>query len=65
MDFSLPPDLVKYLSTLDSFIEERINPLQAKHDNERFFDHRREHSRTDWDNQGLGDLAEPSQKASR
>ena len=53
MDFSLPPALTKYLSTLDTFIEEKINPLQAKDDNERFFDHRREHSRTDWDNQGL------------
>lgn len=53
MDFSLPSDLVKYLSTLDRFIEEKIDPLQAKDDNERFFDHRREHSRTDWDNQGL------------
>ncbi|HXC22547.1 MAG TPA: acyl-CoA dehydrogenase, partial [Steroidobacteraceae bacterium] len=28
-------------------------PLQAQDDNERFFDHRREHSRTDWDNNGL------------
>ena len=53
MDFSVPPALTKYLSTLDTFIEEKINPLQAKDDNERFFDHRREHSRTDWDNQGL------------
>ena len=53
MDFSLPPALVKYLSILDSFIEKKINPLQAKDDNERFFNHRREHSRTDWDNRGL------------
>ena len=53
MDFSLPQDLVDYLAELDAFIEAEIKPLQAKDDNERFFDHRREHSRTDWDNQGL------------
>ncbi|KFZ02678.1 hypothetical protein V500_00030 [Pseudogymnoascus sp. VKM F-4518 (FW-2643)] len=35
------------------FIEREISPLQAQDDNERFFDHRREHSRTDWDNGGL------------
>src|SRR3984885_13336090 len=53
MDFSLPEDLVAYLAELDAFIEDKIKPLQAKDDNERFFDHRREHARTDWDNQGL------------
>src|ERR1700733_2575471 len=53
MDFSLPADLIEYLAELDSFIEADIKPLQAQDDNERFFDHRREHSRTDWDNNGL------------
>jgi acyl-CoA dehydrogenase len=53
MDFDLPPDLVDYLAELDDFIEREIKPLQAQDDNERFFDHRREHARTDWDNQGL------------
>lgn len=53
MNFDLQPELVQYLKELDAFIEYRINPLQAKDDNERFFDHRREHSRTDWDNGGL------------
>jgi acyl-CoA dehydrogenase len=28
-------------------------PIQNRDDNVRFFDHRREHSRTDWDNNGL------------
>ncbi len=37
----------------DAFIEAEIKPLQAQDDNERFFDHRREHARTDWDNNGL------------
>ncbi|KAF2118663.1 acyl-CoA dehydrogenase/oxidase [Lophiotrema nucula] len=53
MNFSVPPDLQKYLNDLDKFIEEKIVPLQNKDDNNRFFDHRREHARTDWDNGGL------------
>ncbi|KFX88420.1 hypothetical protein V490_07649 [Pseudogymnoascus sp. VKM F-3557] len=53
MNFDIPPDLKEFLSALDSFIEREITPLQAQDDNERFFDHRREHSRTDWDNGGL------------
>src|SRR5271170_3936676 len=53
MDFSATADLTEYLAELDRFIELQIKPLQAQHDNERFFDHRREHSRTDWDNHGL------------
>jgi acyl-CoA dehydrogenase len=53
MDFALPAELEAYLAELDRFIESTIAPLQARDDNERFFDHRREHARTDWDNQGL------------
>src|SRR4051794_35147275 len=53
MDFNLPPDLVAYLGELDAFIEAEIKPLQAQEDNERFFDHRREWARTDFENQGL------------
>ncbi|WP_334164611.1 acyl-CoA dehydrogenase family protein [Phenylobacterium sp.] len=53
MDFDLPQDLVDYLAELDRFIDDVIMPLQRQDDNERFFDHRREHARTDWDNQGL------------
>ena len=53
MNFSIPTDLQKYLDDLDAFIEAKIKPLQDKDDNNRFFDHRREHSRTDWDNGGL------------
>ena len=53
MDFSLPPDLVAYLAELDAFIEAEIKPLENADDNIRFFDHRREHARTDWDNDGL------------
>ncbi|WP_439684180.1 Acyl-CoA dehydrogenase [Cupriavidus oxalaticus] len=53
MNFQLPPELTAYLAELDAFIEAEIAPLQAEHDNERFFDHRREWARTDFDNQGL------------
>ena len=53
MDFDLPADLVAYLAELDSFIAAEIAPLQAADDNERYFDHRREWARTDWDRGGL------------
>ncbi|HEY5106019.1 MAG TPA: acyl-CoA dehydrogenase family protein [Caulobacteraceae bacterium] len=53
MDFSLPPELTDYLAELDAFIEAEIKPLEQANDNVRFFDHRREHARTDWDNNGL------------
>ncbi len=52
MDFALPADLVAYLAELDAFIEAEIRPLEKRDDNIRFFDHRREHARTDWDNDG-------------
>jgi 7-cyano-7-deazaguanine synthase in queuosine biosynthesis len=45
MDFEIPADIKAYLGVLDAFIESDIKPLQAKDDNERFFDHRREHAR--------------------
>ncbi|HVO07159.1 MAG TPA: acyl-CoA dehydrogenase family protein [Burkholderiaceae bacterium] len=53
MDFDLPADLSAYLAELDAFIAREIAPLQAQDDHERFFDHRREWARTDFDNQGL------------
>jgi acyl-CoA dehydrogenase len=53
MDFTQPQDLVDYLAELDAFIEREIKPLQAQDDNERYFDHRREWARTDFDNGGL------------
>ena len=53
MDFAMPADLTAYLDELDTFIEAEIRPLELADDNIRFFDHRREHARTDWDNQGL------------
>jgi acyl-CoA dehydrogenase len=53
VDFELPEDLAGYLTELDAFIEAEIVPLEQQADNIRFFDHRREDSRTDWDRGGL------------
>src|SRR5918994_5660688 len=53
MDFEIPKDIAEYLVELDEFIEREIKPLEDEHDNIRFFDHRREDARTDWDRGGL------------
>ena len=53
MDFALPQDLLAYLDALDAFIEAEIRPLEEADDNVRFFDHRREWARTDFENGGL------------
>ena len=53
MNFELPAEVQDYLNRLDAFINKTILPLQHQGDNNRFFDHRRESSRTQWDNQGL------------
>ena len=53
MDFNLPEDLVALLAELDAFIEDEIRPLERADDNARFFDHRREWARTDWEKGGL------------
>lgn len=53
MDFRLPEKLQNLLTDLDAFVEKEIRPLENENDNIRFFDHRREHSRTDWDNGGV------------
>jgi acyl-CoA dehydrogenase len=50
MDFTLPPEIVAYLTELDAFIEGEIVPLEREHP--EYFDHRREHARTDWDDDG-------------
>ncbi len=53
MDFALPQDLIDYLAELDDFIAREIKPLEEADDNIRFFDHRREWARTDFENGGL------------
>lgn len=53
MNFDLPSEITDLVTRLDAFIEAEIVPLQAEDDNERFFDHRREYARTDFENGGL------------
>src|SRR6201990_424375 len=55
MDFDLPEAPARYIEQLDSFIASEIRPLELEGDNIRFFDHRREDARTDWDRGGLPD----------
>jgi len=49
MNFNLPSGLTEYLNRLDAFIEAEIRPLENADDNIRFFDHRREWARTDFE----------------
>ena len=53
MNFDLPQNVTDYIAELDRFIEAEIKPLEEADDNIRFFDHRRENARTDWDRGGL------------
>ncbi len=50
MDFTIPPEIIAYLAELDAFIEREIVPLEREHP--QYFDHRREHARTNWDDDG-------------
>ncbi len=53
MNFDLPSGLLDYLAELDAFIDAEIRPLEQADDNIRFFDHRREWARTDFEHGGL------------
>ena len=53
MDFTIPAEITAYLAELEAFIEKEIKPLERENDNIRFFDHRREWARTDFENGGL------------
>ncbi len=53
MDFEIPGEIQKTLDELDAFIAAEIKPLEQENDNIRFFDHRREWARTDFDNGGV------------
>ncbi len=53
MDFNIPERTQKLLNDLDTFIDDVIKPIEQENDNIRFFDHRREDSRTDWERGGL------------
>jgi acyl-CoA dehydrogenase len=53
MNFEIPADIAAFLKEVDQFIEDKIKPLESTGDNIRFFDHRREDARTDWERDGL------------
>ena len=53
MNFEIPAELAGYLRELDDFVKREIKPLEQRDDNIRFFDHRREDARTDWERGGL------------
>ena len=48
-----PQDIADLLVQLDDFIEQVVKPIEQQDDNIRFFDHRREDARTDWERGGL------------
>lgn len=48
-----PAPIQATLAALDEFIEAEIEPLEFAEDNARFFDHRREWARTDFDRDGI------------
>ncbi|HLJ62880.1 MAG TPA: acyl-CoA dehydrogenase family protein [Stellaceae bacterium] len=50
MDFDIPNDIKAKLAELDAFIESELKPLEREHI--QYFDHRREHARTNWEKDG-------------
>jgi acyl-CoA dehydrogenase len=50
---AIPEDVAALLEEVDAFIAAEVRPLEAEGDNARFFDHRREHARTDFDAGGI------------
>ena len=50
MDWTTPEEITGLIAKIDAFIADEIKPLEAAHP--QFFDHRREHFRTDWENDG-------------
>jgi len=50
VDFTIPAEIQRKLEELEAFIEREIAPLEREHP--EYFDHRREHARTDWENGG-------------
>ena len=49
----LPTEITDLLREIDDFIAREIRPLEEAGDNARFFDHRREHARTDFEAGGV------------
>lgn len=53
MNFELPQDIVDLITEVDDFIEREVKPIEQADDNMRFFDHRREYARTNWEADGV------------
>ncbi len=49
----VPAELTDVIEEIDTFIEEQVRPLEQEDDNARFFDHRREYARTDFEAGGI------------
>jgi acyl-CoA dehydrogenase len=49
----LPQEVKDLLEEIDAFIAAEIRPLEGEGDNARFFDHRREYARTDFEAGGI------------
>ncbi len=52
MEYLYSNRLPQLLADLDRFIQDVLKPLEQVDDNQRFFDHRREYARTDWERDG-------------
>ncbi len=57
MNEDLPNEVVALIEEVDAFIASEIRPLENEADNARFFDHRREHARTDFQAGGIPSAA--------
>ncbi len=53
MSDAIPDDVTALLEEIDAFIASEIAPLEAEGENARFFDHRREYARTDFEGGGI------------
>ena len=49
----VPAEIGAVIEEIDAFIEAEIRPLEREGDNARFFDHRREIARTDFERGGI------------
>jgi acyl-CoA dehydrogenase len=52
MTEDLPGEIADLLEEIDAFIATEVRPLEEADDNARFFDHRREYARTDYEHGG-------------
>ena len=53
MNEDLPAEITELLREVDAFIASEVRPLEQAGDNARFFDHRREYARTDFQAGGV------------